>query len=123
MPLIPIPRVKHNVQNNYNINISDNARIDAIASENVTDNSVNSFNSIATELFEQVRTTVKELNSEYKNELLDILAKIEQTKNAGDKKECGNVFGKFISLASIADCITVAQPLVPLFSWLFNATL
>lgn len=118
MPLIPIPRTKTTVQNNYNINMGGYSRIGAIASENITDNSTNSFNTIIPEIFNQVRTLINELNSEYKNGLLEILAKIEQTKNAKDKKECGNAFGKFISLASIADCITLAQPLVPLISWL-----
>lgn len=116
MPLIP--RTKPTVQNNYNINMGGYSRIGAIASENVTDNSTNSFNTITPEIFNQVRTLINELNSEHKNGLLEILAKIEQTKNAGDKKECGNAFGKFISLASIADYITLAQPLVPLISWL-----
>ena len=33
-----------------------------------------------------------------------------------------NWFGKFFSLASIADCITVAQPLLPLISLLHSGT-
>lgn len=121
MPLIPIPRTKTTVQNNYNINMGGYSRIEAIASENITDNSTNSFNTITPEIFNQVRTLINELNSEYKNGLLEILAKIEQTKNAKDKKECGNAFGKFISLASTADCITVAQPLMLLISSLCNS--
>lgn len=122
MPLILVPRSqfeKPNVQNNYNITIGDNSRINAIGSENVTDNSSNTFNQITPELFEHIRSLIKQTNSDYRQDLLDVLTKIENAKNSGDKKECGNWFGKFFSLASIADCITVAQPLVAILSWLF----
>ena len=105
MPIIPITRNKPSIHNNYNITLNNNARINAIASENVTDNSVNSFNTLTPELFNQVRLLIDKTNSDYKNMLIEILAKIEQTKNIGDKKECGNWFGKFFSLASIADTV------------------
>lgn len=118
MPIIPIPKSKTSLNNNYNITIGDNSHISAIASENVTDNSTSSFTALTPELFNQVRLLIDKTNSDYKNMLIEFLAKIEQTKNAGDKKECGNWFGKFFSLVSIADCITLTQPLVPLISWL-----
>ena len=70
------------------------------------------------DFFEQTRALLADVNDEHRLELEKMLAKIETTHAIGNKKECGNWFGQFFSLASIADCITVAQPLLPLISWI-----
>lgn len=107
------------IHNSYHITIGDNSHINAISAKNAIDNSVNNIYHFPPELFEQVRSLIMNIHSEYKQDLLDMLAKIEIAKNSNDKKECCNWFGKFLSLASVADCITVAQPLITLLQWLF----
>ena len=57
-------------------------------------------------------------DSSCKKELFDILTKIEAAQKANNKKDCGNWLGQFISLAFIADCVTVIQPIVGLLSLL-----
>ena len=106
------------IQNNYNFSIAGNSHINAVNAENATDNSSNTFSSMPTEIFSQIRSTLNDLKSEHKQQLLDILAEIEAAKDTGDKNKCGNFCGQFLSLASIADCITVAQFLVTVISWL-----
>ena len=125
MPVILVPAAEYHgskdttsIQNNYNINLNGYSRINAVNAENATDNSSNTFSSVPTEIFSQLRSTLNDLKSEHKQQLLDILAEIEAAKDTGDKNKCGNFCGQFLSLASIADCITVAQFLVTVISWL-----
>ncbi len=127
MPVILVPAAEYHglkdttsIQNNYNINLNGYSRINAVNAENATDNSSNTFSSVSPELFSQLRSTLDSLNSEYKQQLLDILSEIETAKDTGDKKKCGNFCGQFLSLASIADCMTVAQFIIPIISWLVN---
>lgn len=75
-------------------------------------------NQFPPELFEQARTLIEETNSSCKKELFDILTKIEAAQKANNKKDCSNWLGQFISLAFIADCVTVVQPIVGLLSLL-----
>ena len=82
MPLILVPRSqfeKPNVQNNYNITIGDNSRINAIGAENVTDNSSNTFNQITSELFEHIRSLIKQTNSDYRQDLQNYSITLENT--------------------------------------------
>lgn len=114
---LTVTRFKPNMQNN-NINIgnmSGNARIN---SGYITDNSSNEIHELPADSFEQVRLLLAEANESYRQELENMLTKIEAAHTSGDKKECGKWFGQFISLAFTADCITVLQPLWQLTSWL-----
>lgn len=127
MPVILVPAAEYHgsnnntsIQNNYNFSITGNSHINAVNAENATDNSSNTFSYVPPELFSQIRSTLDSLNSEYKQQLLDILSEIETAKDTGDKKKCGNFCGQFLSLASIADCMTVAQFIIPIISWLVN---
>ena len=119
MALIIVPKSTQepNIQNmyNYNINANGNAKINA---GNVTDNSVTNITLCPPEVFEQTRKLILDLHSADQQQLLDILSQIEATHKANNKQDCGNWFGKFISLASIADCITVAQPIAGILAWL-----
>ena len=127
MSLIIVPAAKingsndhHNVTNNYNITIGDYSHINAINAENSTDNSSNEIHALPADFFEQTRALLENVNESHRIELSDILAKIEATHASGNKKDCANWFGQFFSLASIADCITVAQPLLQLIPWLLG---
>ena len=100
-----------------NINMSGNTRFNA---GKVIDNLTNEVHELPADFFEQTRILLAEVNERHRQELEDMLAKIEAAYASGNKNECGNWFGKFFSLASIADCITVVQPLLPLISWLMT---
>ena len=116
---LTVTRSKPNMQNN-NINIqnmSGNARIN---SGYFTDNSSNEIHEFPAGFFEQARALLAEVNESHKQELVNMLAKTEAAYASGNKKECGNWFGQFFSLAFTADCITVLQPLLPLISWLMT---
>ena len=110
-----------NIQNTLNINgnfyLNDNAKVNA---GNITDNSVTNITQCPSEVFEQTRKLILDLHSVNQQQLLDILSQIETTHKANNKQDCGNWFGKFISLASIADCITVAQPIAGILTWLLH---
>ena len=109
------------IHNTYNVNVGDNSHINAIGANNAIDSSSNSFSSVPAELFEQTRMLIENLNSSYKQDMLNILSQIEQAKASENKNECANSLGHLISLASIADCITVAQPIFhALEAWLFS---
>ena len=121
---LTVTRSKQNkMQNSLNIggnfNISGNARFN---SGSFIDNSTNEIHELPTDLFQQVRELLSEVDKNHRQELEYILANIKTAFASGNKKDCGNWFGKFFSLASIADCITVTQPLLPLISWLMTNT-
>ena len=120
---LKVTRSKQDMNNTNNFNFGDNTQIGGNARFNtgrVIDNSTNEIHELTADFFEQTRALLAEANERNRQELQDILAKIEAAHASGNKNECGNWFGKFFSLASIADCITVAQPLLPLISWLMT---
>ena len=79
----------------------------------------NSYQQIPTELFEAVHSLIENLHSQHSQELLHILSEIKSAKENDDRKSCALWFGNFLSLASIADCITVAQPIARfILSWI-----
>ena len=121
--ILTVTRSKQGMNNINNFNFGDNTQISGNARFNagsVIDNSTNESNELPADLFEQTRALLAEVNERHRQELKDMLAKIEAAHTSGNKQDCGNWFGKFFSLASIADCITVAQPLLPLISWLMT---
>ena len=107
------------MQNN-SINIGNISGYTRSNSGNVNDNSSNVFHELPQNFFEQTRTMLAEINERHRQELEKILAKTEATHASGNKKECANLFGKFFSLAAIADCITVSLPPLPLISWILR---
>ena len=122
MPVQIIPYDNfHQPHSIFNVSIGDNSHINALNAQNATDNSSNVQNITYHEPFEQSRILIEHLNSQHKQELLELLSQIQQAKQAQDKKHAGFCFGKFLTLASIADCITVAQPIFyALSTWLFS---
>ena len=121
--ILTVTRSKKNMQNTNNFNFGDNTQISGNARFNaghITDNSSNEIHELPADFFEQTRALLMETNDIYRQELEEILAKIETAHVSGNKKECGNWFGKFFSLAAIADCITVTQPILPLISWIMG---
>ena len=119
---LKVGRSKKNMQNTHNtLNINgnfylnDSAKVNA---GNITDNSIINITQYSPEVFEQTRKIIENINSNHRQELLDILSKIETAQKDNNKKDCGNWLGKFISLASVADCITVTQPIANILSWL-----
>ena len=97
--------------------MSGNARFNT---GSIIDNSTNEVHEPLADYFEQTRALLAKVNGMHRLELENMLAKIQEAHASGNKKECGNWFGKFFSLASVADCITVAQPLLQLISWLMK---
>ena len=119
--LLTVTRSKQDMHNTNNFHFGDNTQIGGNArfnTGNVIDKSNNEIHELPADFFEQTRALLADVNNEHRLELEKMLAKIETTHAIGNKKECGNWFGQFFSLASIADCITVAQPLLPLISWI-----
>lgn len=119
--ILKVKRSKQDMHNTNNFNFGDNTQISGNARFNagsVIDNSKNEAHELPADFFEQTRALLADVNEKHRLALENMLAKIEEARASGNKKECGNWFGKFFSLASIADCITVAQPLLHIISWL-----
>ena len=110
---LTVTRSKQNMSNTNNFNIGGNLQMDGNAhlnAGNVTDNSSNTFYELPPDFFAQTRKTLESITSIHKQELLDVIEKIENAKLSANKNEGGQWLGKFLSLSFIADCVTVLQP-------------
>ena len=120
---LTVTRSKQDMHNTNNFTFGDHTQISGNTRFNagsVIDNSTNEVHELPADFFEQTRALLAEANTGHRLELQDMLTKIEAAHATNNKKDCGNWFGKFFSLASVADCITVVQPLLPLISWLMT---
>ena len=109
---LTVTRSKQNMQNTNNFNIGGNFQMDGNArfnTGNVTDNSSNTFNELPPDFFVQTRKTLEIINSPYRQELNDILEKIENAKLSDDKKEGGQWLGKLLSSCFENGCVTLLQ--------------
>ena len=107
---LTVTRSKQNMQNTNNFNIGGNFQMDGNArfnTGNVTDNSSNTFNELPPDLFAQTRKILESINSPYRQELKDILEKIENAKD--NKKEGGQWLGKLLSSCFENGCVTLLQ--------------
>ena len=116
---LTITRLKTNMQNSFNIGgnlqMSGNSHLNT---GNVNDYSTNEIYELPANFFSQAHELLTNVNESYRQEFLDILNKIEATKNP---KEGGQLFAKLISLSFIADCVTVLQPIIkPLFNYFIH---
>ena len=100
------------MQNTNNFNIGGNFQMDGNArfnTGNVTDHSSNTFNELPPDFFAQTRKILESINSPYRQELNDILEKIENAKLSDDKKEGGQWLGKLLSSCFENSCVTLLQ--------------
>ena len=116
---LTVTRTKQNMQNTNNFNIAGNLQMSGNAhlnAGNVTDNSSTTLHELPPDFFIQARELLEHVNETHRQELLDVLEKIEATST---KNERGQLFGKLFSLSFVADCVTVLQPVLSgLFSYL-----
>lgn len=109
---LTVMRSKQNMSNINNFNIGGNLQMDGNAhlnAGNVTDNSSNTFYELPPDFFNHTRKALESINSNYKQELLDVLAKIESTTLSGNKNEGGKWLGNFITRCFEAGCVTLLQ--------------
>lgn len=109
---LTVTRSKQNMQNTNNFNIGGNLQMDGNAhlnAGNVTDNSSNTFNELTPDFFAQTRETLESITSIHKQELLDLIEKIENAKLSGNKNEGGKCLGNFITRCFEAGCVTLLQ--------------
>ena len=110
---LTVTRSKQDMQNTNSFTFGDNTQISGnthFNTGNVTDNSSNTFNELTPDFFVQTRGMLESITSIHKQELIDLIEKIENAKSSGNKNEGGQLLGKFLSLSFIADCVTVLQP-------------
>lgn len=108
--ILTVSRSNTNMQNNNNVYFSDNTHISGNTHfnvGNVIDSSSNMNHKLPENFFPQLREILKNIDEERKNEIFEILSKIEDAKS---KQERVHWFGKFISKA--ADYVTLLQPAI-----------
>lgn len=119
--ILTVTRSKQDMQHTNNFNFGNNTQISGNArfnTGNVIDTSINATHELPANFFSQAHELLINVNESYRQEFLDILNKIEATKNP---KEGGQLFAKLISLSFIADCVTVLQPIIkPLFDYFIH---
>lgn len=118
---LTVIRSKQNMQNTNNFNIGGNLQMSGNAhlnTGNVTDNSSSTLYELPPNFFNQARELLELVNEAQRQELLNVLEKIEV---ASTKNKQGQLFGKLFSLSFVADCVTVLQPVLNgLFKYLMS---